>query len=92
MNKKEFTIHLSSRLSIPRKECSKFVNTYLELLGEELAKGDYVLFHGFGTLYPWEQTERKGRNPQNGKPYPIPKRTSVKFKPGRTLLEKLNKT
>lgn len=90
MNKQQFIRNLSTSLSIPQEECRKALNTTLELLEEELRKGNTISFHGFGSFGAWEQTERIGRNPRNGKPYPIRPRTSVKFKPGKTLLEKLN--
>lgn len=38
----------------------------------------------------WEQTERIGRNPRNGVAYMIRARRSVKFKPGKLLLKRLN--
>ena len=91
MNKSELTKCLSVRLSIPREECNRIVNNYLELVSDELEKGNSIQFRGFGTFETWEQNERPGRNPRTGEPYPIPSRNSVKFKPGRILLDKLNK-
>lgn len=39
---------------------------------------------------PWQQSERVGRNPKNGKLHVIKPRISVKFKPSRDLLKLLN--
>ena len=47
---------------------------------------------GFGTLIPRPQTSRLARNPKTGTPVQIPARTTVKFKPGKFLLEAMNGT
>ena len=45
---------------------------------------------GFGTLLPRPQNSRLARNPKTGTPVQIPARTTVKFKPGKFLLEAMN--
>ena len=40
---------------------------------------------------PRPQTERLARNPKTGTPVMIPARTTVKFKPGKYLLDAINK-
>ena len=49
-----------------------------------------MVSQGFGTFTLWSQSERPGRNPKTGIPVTIPSRNSVKFKPGKGLLEYLN--
>ena len=49
-----------------------------------------MLLQNFGHFQPWQQKERFGRNPRTGVECPIRKRVSVKFKPGKGLLELLN--
>ncbi|MCD8135944.1 MAG: HU family DNA-binding protein, partial [Parabacteroides gordonii] len=46
----------------------------------------------FGTLIPRPHTSRLARNPKTGTPVQIPARTTVKFKPGKFLLEAMNGT
>ncbi|WP_301042593.1 HU family DNA-binding protein, partial [Parabacteroides goldsteinii] len=43
-------------------------------------------------LIPRPQTSRLARNPKTGTPVQIPARTTVKFKPGKFLLEAMNGT
>ena len=49
-----------------------------------------IVLVGFGTLIPRPQTQRLARNPKTGTPVMIPARTTVKFKPGKFLLEAMN--
>ena len=61
-----------------------------ETTTEALESDGSLMLLGFGTFSAWEQTERIGRNPRNGVAYMIRARRSVKFKPGKLLLKRLN--
>ena len=67
------------------------INSFIENATEAFLEGDQVVFQGFGTLLPWQQTERPARNPQTGEPVMIKPRMSVKFRAGSDLLKALNK-
>lgn len=90
MNKSELTKEMSVRLDLPVYKCLQILNVWQDILGDTLLTGEQVVLQGFGSFHPWEQTERPARNPRTGKACLIPHRTSVKFKPGKFLLEKLN--
>lgn len=90
MNKSELTKAMSARLDLPVCKCVQILNIWQEILGESLSSGEQVMLQGFGSFYPWEQNSRPARNPHTGKACLIPRRTSVKFKPGKFLLKKLN--
>ena len=62
----------------------------IEALAQRSGLQEIVLI-GFGTLIPRPQTERLARNPKTGTPVMIPARTTVKFKPGKYLLDAINK-
>lgn len=89
MNKADLVNELSMKMGIPQCQSRKFINTFQEILAEKL-KQDEVGLQGFGTFKLWEQTERPGRNPRTGTSCMIKPRRSVKFKPGKFLLEALN--
>ena len=91
MNKTELIHKLSGRLNITQNECGHYLNNLLDILGDELESGNGLVLQGFGTFTRWEQTARLGRNPRTGEDVPILPRASVKFKPGKYLLQKLNK-
>lgn len=91
MNKAEFRIQLASRLSLPQYVTNDIIDACLDIISQSLQNGDNITLQGFGVFSPWQQTERLGRNPRTGEECTIIPRTSVKFKPGKYLLMKLNK-
>lgn len=90
MNKAELLHKLSRRLNISQNECNRYLNNLLDILGDELESGNGLMLQGFGTFTRWEQSARLGRNPRTGEDVLIHPRNSVKFKPGKFLLRKLN--
>ena len=90
MNKSQFVKRLAEKTGNKEMEMEKVVNTFLDIVGEELFKGNKILFYGFGQFSQWKQSERPGRNVKTGEPHLIPSRTSVKFKVGKELLDLLN--
>lgn len=89
MNKADLVNELAAKLNVPQYQSRQFLNAFESVLRERLGEGS-IRLQGFGSFEPWEQTERMGRNPRTGTPCMIPPRTSVKFKPGKYLLEALN--
>lgn len=90
MNKTEFIEQVAQRLDCTKLESAKYLAASLQILSETLIKDERVAFIGFGTFTPWQQSERIGRNPQNGKPAVIKARKNVRFKAGKDLLLHLN--
>ena len=66
-------------------EAQKIVDLILETIKGRLAKGEKVLISGFGCFTVMSRKDKKGVNPQTGKPVIIPGRNSVKFKPSKYL-------
>ena len=91
MNKTDLAKEMSNRLSISRQDALLFINTWMDSLTAFLKEGEPLCLQGFGTFNLWQQTEREGRNPKTGASCMIPPRSSVKFKPGKILLEDLNR-
>jgi len=90
MNKAEFRTQLATRLSLPQYVTNDIIDACLEIIAQSLEAGDSITLQGFGVFTPWQQTERLGRNPRTGEECTIVPRISVKFKPGKYLLKKLN--
>lgn len=90
MNKTELVANLSKRMDIPVAFGKTFFNVLQEEITNILAKGESIDIQNFGSLHPWQQVGREGRNPKTGVYCYIRPRVSVKFKPGGGLLEKLN--
>ena len=91
MNKADLVNELAEKMGISQKQSRKFINTFQAILTERV-KEDEIILQGFGTFHPWSQTAREGRNPRTGETCLIRPRRSVKFKPGKMLLQKLNNT
>lgn len=90
MNKKVLAEEIAARMAVTVTETRRFLDTMTEIVGDSLSRKESVLIQNFGHFTPWEQTEREGRNPRTGVSCAIPERLSVKFKPGKGLLEKMN--
>ncbi|CAK7073584.1 MAG: DNA-binding protein HU-beta [Parabacteroides sp.] len=90
MNKSDLLLKLSKKLSVSQRECQRHLDAFISIVGEELVDGNGLLLQGFGTFQLWEQASRAGRNPRTGTPCLILPRNSVKFKPGKQLLKRIN--
>ena len=91
MNKNELIKALSIHTGHSVGEVGNILAAFMDIITEEINNGKSVGLLGFGCFRPWRQNERLGRNPKTGEPTQIRERISVKFKPGKFLLEKLNK-
>lgn len=90
MNKKAFITELAARTGRPVTEVHKFVDKFLALTTEVLAREEDVLFLGFGRFATRKQCARPVRNPKTGTPVMLDERTTVRFKPGKTLFKTIN--
>ncbi|WP_455641119.1 HU family DNA-binding protein [Parabacteroides sp.] len=90
MNKQELAVSLSEKMKIPQLEALRFIQAMQETVTEELGRDGTLLLQGFGSFKPWKQAARAGRNPKTGASCTIQPRISVKFKPGKHLLDQLN--
>jgi DNA-binding protein HU-beta len=66
-------------------DAQKIVDLILEIIKKRLARGEKVLLSGFGCFRVMKRKEKRGVNPQTGKPVVIAGRNSVKFKPSKFL-------
>ncbi|UVQ47487.1 HU family DNA-binding protein [Parabacteroides faecis] len=69
----------------------RFVESFQRTVTNALAEDDMIALHNFGCLYTRKQGERPVRNPKTGEPVTLVPRTTVRFKPGKLLLEAINK-
>lgn len=92
MNKIELAKEIARRMSVTVTETNRFINTMNEVITESIKRDESVLIQNFGHYLPWDQAERIGRNPKTGQQCMISRRLSVKFKPGKGLIDKLNET
>ena len=85
MNKAELIEALADKTGLQKQEAKKVLDAYIEIVTERMSENEEIVLVGFGTLIPRPQTQRLARTPVM-----IPARTTVKFKPGKFLLEAMN--
>ncbi|WP_289004962.1 HU family DNA-binding protein [uncultured Parabacteroides sp.] len=90
MNKIELAKEIASRMSVTVTETLRFIDTMNEVITDSIIHDESVIIQNFGHYMIWNQSERMGRNPRTGQECAIPKRMSVKFKPGKGLIDKIN--
>ena len=90
INKAELIAELAERAGLKKQKAAKVLDAYMEIVTEKMSNNEEVVLIGFGTLIPRPQTSRLARNPKTGEPVMIKPRTTVKFKPGKFLLEAMN--
>ena len=90
MNKGEFVEALADRLDVHRAQADRALSAVLDIIAEQLAKGEKVAFTGFGSFEVSQRAARTGRNPQTGGTLEIPASKAPAFKPGKALKDAVN--
>ncbi len=78
------------KLDIPKKECINLVESFFDIIKNELAKGNDFMISGFGKWSVKQKSPRLGRNPQTGEQIIIDARRVVTFKPSPLLRNTIN--
>ena len=89
MTKAELAAKVAEESGITKSQAEKAIDGFISVVGETLVQGEKVALVGFGTFSLAERAEREGRNPRTGEQINIPACKAVKFKPGKTLSEKV---
>ena len=92
MNKTELITAIAESADISKKDSEKALKAFVDVVTEELKKGEKVQLVGFGTFEVSERAAREGRNPQTGKTMKIEACKAPKFKAGKALKDAINKS
>ena len=90
MNKTELVAAIAEKAEISKKDSEKALKAFIDVVSDQLKKGDKVQLVGFGTFEVAERPEREGRNPSTGKAMKIAASKSPKFKAGKALKDTVN--
>ena len=90
MNKTELVAAIAENAEISKKDAEKAVKAFVEVITEELKKGEKVQLVGFGTFEVTSRAAREGRNPQTGNTMKIAACKAPKFKAGKALKDMVN--
>ena len=91
MNKTELVAAMAAKTELSKKDSEKALKAFIDVVTEELKKGDKVQLVGFGTFEVAKRAAREGRNPQTGKSMKIAASKAPKFKAGKALKDEVNK-
>lgn len=90
MNKTELITAIAESADISKKDSEKALKAFVDVVTEELKKGEKVQLVGFGTFEVSERAAREGRNPQTGKTMKNEACKAPKFKAGKALKDAIN--
>ena len=90
MNKTELVAAVAEQADISKKHAEKVLKAFVDVVTEEMKKGEKVQLVGFGTFEVSERAAREGRNPQTGKTMKIEACKAPKFKAGKALKDAVN--
>lgn len=90
MNKTELVAAIAENAEISKKDAEKAMKALIDVITEELKKGEKVQLVGFGTFEVSSRAAREGRNPQTGKTMKIAACKAPKFKAGKALKDAVN--
>ena len=91
MNKTELVAAIAEKTELTKKDSEKALKAFIDVVTEELKKGEKVQLVGFGTFEVAKRNARTGKNPQTGKAIKIPACKAPKVKAGKALKETVNK-
>ncbi|ROR25673.1 DNA-binding protein HU-beta [Mobilisporobacter senegalensis] len=90
MNKAELVAAIAEKTELSKKDSEKALKAFIDVVTDELKKGEKIQLVGFGTFEVSQRAAREGRNPQTGKSMTIAASKAPKFKAGKALKDVIN--
>jgi len=90
MNKSELVAAIAEKTELSKKDSEKALKAFIDVITEELTKGEKVQLVGFGTFEVTARPERTGRNPLTKETIQIAASKAPKFKAGKALKDVIN--
>ncbi len=90
MNRTELVAAMAEKTQLSKKDADAALKAFIDVVSEELKKGEKIQLVGFGTFEVSERAAREGRNPQTGETMIISASKSPKFKAGKALKDLVN--
>ena len=90
MNKTELVAAMAEQTNLSKKDAEAALKAFIDVVSEELKKGEKVQLVGFDTFEVSERAAREGRNPQTGETMEIKASKTPKFKAGKALKDMMN--
>ena len=90
MNKTELVAAIAESADLSKKDSEKALKAFIDVITDELKKGEKIQLVGFGTFEVIERAAREGRNPLTGEKMQIKASKAPKFKAGKALKDAVN--
>ena len=90
MNKAELVAAIAEKTELSKKDSEKALKAFIDVVTDELKKGEKVQLVGFGTFEVSERPAREGINPQSKEKITIAASKNPKFKAGKALKDVVN--
>ena len=91
MNKTELVAAIADQAELSKKDAEKALKAFVDVVTDELKKGERIQLVGFGSFEVRKRAARKGRNPQTKEEIKIPASKAPVFKAGKALKDLVNK-
>lgn len=85
MTKNQLIEVLAKRANLTKRASSDAVESMIEIIRENLERGEKTVLSGFGTFLVRKRAARRGRNPQTGASLQIPGKKLPAFVAGKTI-------
>ncbi len=89
ITKRELVHRIAETVGVSKADARKVVQAFLDMIVDELGRGNRLEFRKFGVFEVRQRKPRVGQNPKTLQKVEIPGRRVVKFKEGRDLKERL---
>ncbi len=89
MNKTELIAAIAEKTELTKKDSEKALKAFIDVVAEQLKKGEKVQIIGFGTFEVSERAARTGINPKTNEKIKIAASKAPKFKAGKALKDSL---
>ena len=90
MNKTELVAAIAEQAELSKKDTESALKAFIDVVTDELTKGEKIQLVGFGTFEVAERAAREGRNPLTGEKMTIKASKAPKFKAGKALKDIVN--
>lgn len=89
MNKASLIAQIAEKTGLTRKQAGDAIEAFVDVVTEELVKGEKVQIVGFGTFEVKERAAHEGRNPATGESISIAASKAPVFKVGKSFKDAL---
>ena len=90
LTKEKIISSIYDQVGLGKNQSQNVVERLLEIIKQNLEKGEDVLVSGFGKFVVKEKSARRGRNPQTSEEMQLRARRVIVFKTSGVLRDKIN--